>query len=246
MRRIAFWFSNLMIVAGAGLLLVTGGFYLYSQYEQARAEQEAAAMQPAVPNAWTPIAAPAVIATPTEIATSTAVPTALVTNPSATSLPATALPLPTATALPTATPVPALPVERIVAQAIKLDSKVVESPLVNGQWLVPKFVAGHLQGTAQPLQGSNIVLSGHVQSISSGNVFARIDELKPGDLIRLYTNDTVVSYTVTKVASVPNDDLAVVQPTAKEQVTLITCTGEWLPLQHDYSERTVVVAEKSS
>jgi LPXTG-site transpeptidase (sortase) family protein len=130
--------------------------------------------------------------------------------------------------------------------SIDLDTKVVESPIVNGEWTVPKFVAGHLVGTAQPLQGSNVVLSGHVQSISSGNVFARIGDLKLGDVIMVYTKSAVISYVVSKSEVVANTDVAVVKPSPKEILTLITCTGTWLPLQHDYDSRIVVIASRQS
>jgi len=151
-------------------------------------------------------------------------------------------PEPTPSVLPT--PIPIYPAERIVANSIGLDSKVVEAPIVNDEWTVPKFVAGHLQGTSQPLEGGNVVLSGHVQSIASGNVFAQLDHLKPGDLVQLYTRSTIVTYVVDKTVVVRNTDVSVVQPTRVEQLTLITCTGTWLPLQRDFDSRLVVEASR--
>ncbi|HLZ09082.1 MAG TPA: sortase, partial [Chloroflexota bacterium] len=150
------------------------------------------------------------------------------------------------TPLPTATTIPAMPMQRLIASSIGLDTKVVEAPIINGEWTVPKFVAGHLLGTAQPLEGSNVVLSGHVQSISSGNVFARIGELKIGDAIIVYTRATVITYVVSQNRVVANNDVSVVRPTPEEILTLITCTGRWLPLQRDYDSRTVVIATRQS
>ena len=109
---------------------------------------------------------------------------------------------------------------------------------------MPKFAAGHLQGTAQPLQGGNVVLAGHIQSIASGNVFANIAKLRPGSQVSLYTKGGIVAYQVMNVQTVKNTDLSVVAPSSQEKLTLITCTGIWLPLQHDYSERTVVIASR--
>ena len=44
-----------------------------------------------------------------------------------------------------------------------------------------------------------MVLVGHVESIASGDVFARIGDLKAGDPIRLYTRAGTVTYTVRNV-----------------------------------------------
>ena len=62
--------------------------------------------------------------------------------------------------------------------------------------------------------------------------------------MRLHTPRGVVAYSVAKVETVPRDDLDVLAPTSHETLTLITCAGTWLPLQRDYSERTVVVADR--
>jgi LPXTG-site transpeptidase (sortase) family protein len=132
---------------------------------------------------------------------------------------------------------------RVVAPTIELDAKVVESPLVHGEWQVPPFAAGHLAGTAQPLQGGNVGLAGHLQSLARGNVFANLDRLRVGDVVRLDTPRAVVAYRVATVATVSRDDLNVLAQTSHETLTLITCAGTWLPLQRDYSERTVVAAD---
>jgi LPXTG-site transpeptidase (sortase) family protein len=238
-QRYVLWLSNLLIAGGAVLLIGTFGLLGYSRYEQYEINRATSELAPTVPGAWTPSPQPTRVLAPFAEPTS-APPTDVPTSPVATSL---SIPV-TPTPIPTFTPLPILPAERIVANTINLDSKVVESPIVDGQWQVPKFVAGHLVGTAEPLQGSNVVLSGHVQSLSSGNVFSRIGELKPGDPIWLYTPTTMVSYAVSKVTVVPNNDLDVVKPTSSERVTLITCTGTWLPLQHDYNQRIVVIADR--
>ncbi len=247
MRVLLRWLSNALIVGGLVLLVGTGAIYGYSLYEQAQAERAVADLQPDTPDAWTPqptfTIAPLPSATPQPSVAET--PSARATDsPPEAVLPSPVLPEVTPPDTATPTPVPAEPAIRIQAPAIHLDAKVVESPIVDGQWQIPKFAAGHLQGTAQPLQGSNVVLAGHVESISSGNVFANIGRLRRGDVIRLYTRAAVVTYRVDTVEVVANDDLQVVAPTPHEVVTLITCTGSWLPLQHDYSERTVVIASR--
>lgn len=243
MRLVLRWLSNGLIAVGLAILVGTGAIYGYSLYEQSQAEREVTELQPDIASAWTP--EPVAIETPTSGPAASPIATAGATeSPRETAAPSALLPeaTPTETAVPT--PVPVEPAIRIQAPAIRLDAKVVESPIVDGQWQIPKFAAGHLQGTAQPLQGSNVVLAGHVESISSGNVFANIDHLRKGDIVRLYTKQAVVTYKVDTIEVVANDDLKVVAPTSHEVLTLITCTGSWLPLQHDYSQRTVVIASR--
>lgn len=242
-RRFSLRLGNGLILGGVALLLGTGVLYGYSHNEEAEASRAAAQIMPTLSS------------TPTSESTSTI--TALSAPRPASSAKAGFRSDPVAdfvpwrlrhaaTATPPSTPTvrPIFPTERIVAPAIGLDAKVVESRIVDGEWVVPKFVAGHLQGTAQPLQGGNIALAGHVQSISSGNVFANVGRLRPGNEVKLYTRAGIITYKVEKILTVKNNDLSVVAPTSEEQLTLITCTGTWLPLQRDYSERTVVVAAR--
>jgi len=238
MRPLLLWLSNSLIAVGLIVILATGAIYGYSTYEQARAEREAASLKPVIPDAWTPEANPT--DTPTAVAIAA-------TNPgdprADTFLPYTQRTETRPTPTPTAAPA-TFPAERIVASTIHLDAPVKEAPIVNGQWEIPKFAAGHLEGTAQPLQGNNVVLAGHVESISSGDVFANLEHLHRGDSIRLYTKAAVITYTVESVKAVSNDDTEVLQPTSGEVLTLITCAGAWLPLQHDYTQRTVVIASR--
>lgn len=230
------WFGTLLMVAGVAILVGTLGMYGYGQYEQWRYAQEAAKIVPVAPTA-APTAIPTATPLPSPTPESAPAVSLATAPPTATSAPPTATKAP-----PTPTLVQPAPAERIVAPAIGLDSIVVESPIVNGEWTVPKFVAGHLQGTAEPLEGGNVVLSGHVESISSGNVFANLERLKPGDKVMVYTKSRIVTYVVQKSLVVKNDDMSVVQPQPKETLTLITCTGNWLPLKNDYAQRYVVVA----
>lgn len=239
-RPVLLWLSNSLIALGVVILVGTASIYGYSLYEQAQAEREVANLKPAVADAWTPVPAPSTTATPGPAAAPIA--TGEWASRSAGFVPWSERANHTPTVVPT--PLPIYPAERIVAPSIRLDAKVAESPIVDGQWEIPKFAAGHLQGTAQPLQGSNVILAGHVQSISSGDVFANLDRLHAGDVIRLYTKASMISYKVEAVETVSNDDVQVLAPTSHEVLTLITCSGTWLPLQHDYSKRTVVVANR--
>lgn len=238
------WLGTLLIIFGISLLGATAALYGYGQYERYRFEQELAASGLAGQHPGTVAGAELLDdATPTPELTATAIVAMSTATPDVAVTPTRPAVTPSPTVPPaTPTPAPTSPPTRIVAPSITLDSPVVEAPIQNNEWQVPKFVAGHLQGTAYPGQGSNVVLSGHVESISSGNVFANLGELKVGDPIRIDTKYASVEYVVREIKTVRNDDLSVVAPTPIEQLTLITCTGTWNPITRDYSHRTIVVA----
>jgi LPXTG-site transpeptidase (sortase) family protein len=252
------WVGNGLMGLGVALLVATGLMFGYGEYDRFRFEQDLAraerldaatattiALQVAVETAnsegiATATAAAKARETPTPVPTvvvaavGTAAPGAVAAAPPTATQ--TAVP-PRPTASPTLVPVV---MRRIIAPSIGLDSPVIEAPIENGEWEVPKFVAGHLQGTALPLSGGNVVLSGHVQSITSGNVFAKIDQLKPGDEVIVKTNVGDVRYVIEGKNIVRNDDISVVQPTKREELTLITCTGTFNPIKQDYDKRWVV------
>ena len=132
--------------------------------------------------------------------------------------------------------------ERLVIPAIGVDTQVVTSPVVQGEWQVPRFVAGYLEGTARPGGGSNVALAGHLQSLRNGNVFADIDQLGAGDEVILSGGGEELRYVVRESRLVPPTEVSVVAPTSGEQLTLITCAGTWDWLRGEYSHRLVVVA----
>lgn len=136
----------------------------------------------------------------------------------------------------------ALTPERLVIPAIGVDTQVVTSPIVQGEWQVPRFVAGHLEGTARPGEGSNVALAGHLQSLRNGNVFADIEKLQPGDEVLLAAEGQQVRYLVRESRLVAPSDVSVVAPTPEERLTLITCAGNWDWVRGEYSHRLVVVA----
>lgn len=235
--------GNVLVVLGAILLIGVGATWAYSQYltwEAAQRNQAekigVEATRTAATQAFqTAVAAAALI--------QTATPTVEATRPVASGPPP-----PTSTPAPTATPSPpdwvtADPPVWIASAKIGLDSKVVVSEMQNGTWDVPKFVAGYLDGTGRPSQeGGNVVLSGHVQSLTSGNVFSRIGELEWGDRIVLQTKLQEFEYEVAEKRIVRPDSVEVTFPSPEPKITLITCTGDWDPVKRDYTQRIVIFA----
>ena len=144
------------------------------------------------------------------------------------------------------------PPRRLRIPRIRLDSEVVPARLVRlgGEggavtWEVPAHRVGHAQGTAGPGAAGNTVLLGHVSSINAGNVFAQLDRVQVGDEIAV-EGDAAYTYRVTEVRRVTRDDLSVMAPADGSVLTLITCTGAWMPDALDYSHRLAVRAVLAS
>jgi LPXTG-site transpeptidase (sortase) family protein len=147
---------------------------------------------------------------------------------------------------PTLVPEVFHPIRGVRIPRIELDSEAVPAPLVdaggNLTWQVPSFKIGHAEGTAGAGDAGNAVLVGHVTSRNLGNVFEKLDRVQVGDAVQVLSGDQQFEYTVDAVHTVKRDDVSVVRPTSQPTLTLITCTGVWLPLVSDYSERLVVQA----
>lgn len=231
MHRFVRILGSSLIVLGIGLLVVVGALYLYGVYERYRFEHTLAMQTMAE-------AALGIDILEGERATPSPPEQVLLEDPR----PADD------TVREPFIPTPEQPKRMPPAKwtripKIEVDSPVVEAPLEKGEWQAPKFVAGHLEGTANPGEVGNVALSGHVESIASGNVFARLKEVSVGDEVILVAGGNTLTYTVAEIKVLKNDDLAVVMPTTEPVLTLITCTGTWNPLTRDYSERLVVVAK---
>jgi sortase A len=170
--------------------------------------------------------------------------------------------IPTPTLLPvTPSPTPNTDISssgrpsRIVAEAIDLDVPVVEMGWRSEQqgeqvvsvWIIPDSEAGWHRNSARPGEGSNIVISGHNNS-TGGHVFGRVEKLEVGDQITLWDDQGMpfvyqVSETqVVQAFGAPPESLkylqAIIRPTSREQLTLITCWPSWTN-----THRLIVIAQ---
>ncbi|MHB1132237.1 MAG: sortase [Chloroflexota bacterium] len=213
--------ANVLIVLGAVLLLTTGALAAYSSYEEQEVERTLAQEDDLAQ-----VRVETVTRAPT---------TAAAAKPGD-------LPAARSTPRPTATALPITPAKRLIIKKIGVDTRVAEAPVRNGEWKVPKFVAGHLAGTAQPGEGGNVVLAGHIASTTDGDVFADLGRLKAGDEVRLLTVNRELRYVVRQLRTVKANDTSVVAPQGRETLTLVTCTGAWDPVKRDYSHRLIAVA----
>jgi LPXTG-site transpeptidase (sortase) family protein len=140
-----------------------------------------------------------------------------------------------------------LPITGLKIPSASIDTQVVEAPTVDEpdgsiSWQVPKFVAGHAESTASAGQSGNAVLFGHVTSQTLGNVFENLHDTHLGDVVEVMSGDHVFTYRVVDIRAVPRTDSSVIDTADTPMLTLITCTGLWNPLLHDYMERLVVQA----
>lgn len=128
---------------------------------------------------------------------------------------------------------------RVVVPSAGIDAPIAEVSVVvdNGQtvWETAWHAVGHHIDSALPGQPGNVVLTGHVSVADRHNLaaFAHLDSVKAGDVIQVYSGDSVYQYRVDRVAVVGPDAVQVLRSSQVSTVTLITCT-------HDLKNRLVV------
>jgi sortase A len=146
-------------------------------------------------------------------------------------------------------------VSRVIIPSIGVDSKVVEvswEVKQQGQqqvavWQVAEYAVGQHRGSANPGEGGNVVLAGHVGGY--GKVFKDLFYVKPGDQITLYSGGQQYLYIVQDRLLVTEEGVSAEQhvanaqliaPTNHEQITLVTC---WPAKGSDkFTQRVVVRA----
>ena len=136
-----------------------------------------------------------------------------------------------------------LPPARVVIPSIDVDSKVLPLGTTrdrNGKlvWETVPFAVGHHEGTANPGEPGNVVLSGHISSPSEGAIFKRLPQLKAGDAIVLMTAQQPYLYRVRDTKVVTPTAVDVLEPTPDSTLTLLTCVPDGI-----YSHRLVVRAD---
>jgi LPXTG-site transpeptidase (sortase) family protein len=143
---------------------------------------------------------------------------------------------------------------RLVIDAINVNAPVMQLGVdASDAPQVPESAAkvAWYDFSAKPGTGSNAVMAGHVRWAGDHGVFAKLDELEAGDLVRLIWLDRTESvYEVFANREVNASDpssLQVMSATAEDTITLITCGGTFVvdnddPLGGDFTHRFVVQA----
>jgi sortase A len=109
-------------------------------------------------------------------------------------------------------------------------------------------LVGHLEGSAYPGEGGNIVLVGHNYNFTVNGVFVNLQNLEKGDKLILTTESGLEKYQVVKIKSLPwlsgsNEEIKnhfrFLGPSDGEQLTLVTCGGANIGI---FNRRVYVVA----
>lgn len=158
--------------------------------------------------------------------------------------------------VPEASPAPQpATISRLVIPSIGVDSKVVEVGWEvveqNGQqvavWQVAEYAVGQHRGSANPGDGDNIVMAGHVGGY--GKVFKDLYYVQPGDAITVYSAGEQYLYVVQERLVVDEEGVSAeqrganaryIESTGAEMVTLVTCWPATGP--NKYSQRVIVRA----
>ncbi len=150
---------------------------------------------------------------------------------------------------------PASTISRIILPSIGVDAKVIEVgwdiQVQDGQemaiWQVAEYAVGHHRGSANPGEGENVVLAGHVGGY--GKVFLDLFYMQPGDQVFLYSAGQQYLYVVQERLVLDEEGVSLEQqaanaqyiaPAGHEVVTLVTC---WPPTgENKFTQRVVVRA----
>lgn len=134
--------------------------------------------------------------------------------------------------------------------SIGVSTTVVNAPRTATSWDVSHLTwqVGHLATTAQPGQGSNVVLGGHSYlGINNANParpgpFARLQNVQVGDEVQVQAGSQSYTYVVVDKFRVTARDVWVIRPSNNEVLTLLTCST-WNPRTLTFDKRLVVRAE---
>jgi len=141
---------------------------------------------------------------------------------------------------------------RIVIDAVGIDQQIVSVGLDKKRVpIVPDHNVGWYNLSAQPGQGDNIVLWGHVlrfrQTPKIPAPFARLKEVKPGASVVLYDQaGNVHNYVVKQQVWVLPTEVDYILPKNKEMITLVSCIGDKVINNGevvDESHRLITIAE---
>ncbi|GAB4425863.1 MAG: sortase [Chloroflexi bacterium OHK40] len=246
-RRRYMALGNLMLIGGLYLLAYVGGVYAQAEYLRlaARGDSDIAAPRVVIGEA------PARPGPSLDVGTGSAAPAAL---------PSFSAPVLSSGQIASPLPEPSSvthtsTVERVIIPSIAVDSKVIEVgwEIVeqDGQqvavWQVAEYAVGQHRGSANPGEGGNVVLAGHVGGY--GKVFRDLFYVRPGDPVIIYSDGRQYLYTVkerllVQEEGVPPEQRAenarLIGPTDSEVVTLVTC---WpLTGPDKFSQRVIVRA----
>ncbi|MFF0230760.1 class F sortase [Micromonospora sp. NPDC005254] len=147
-----------------------------------------------------------------------------------------------------APPRPQGPPTRVRVPRIGVDSALTVLGLDRAGVLVPPTefdTAGWYGAGPAPGDTGPAVLAGHLDSRSGPAVFARLDELRPGDRVQVWRGGRWLSFRVTGSLRTRKDRFptaAVYGPTPGAELRLVTCGGDFDRRRGHYRDNVVVFA----
>ncbi|MFR9794385.1 class F sortase [Streptomyces sp. MS06] len=154
-------------------------------------------------------------------------------------------PRPSGNGLPRSKPV------RLIIPKISVDAPFTALSIGSSGHLNPppagdtNLVGWYAEGPSPGEMGTSII-AGHVDTVTSAAVFARLGELEKGDVFRVERADgRTASFTVDDAETFPKDDFPdqrVYADADRAEVRLITCAGDYDHSVKDYLDNLVVFA----
>ncbi|WLS48549.1 class F sortase [Micromonospora profundi] len=147
-----------------------------------------------------------------------------------------------------AAPAPQGPPTRVRMPRIDIDSPLTVLGLDSAGALVPPAdfdTAGWYGGGPAPGDTGPAVLAGHLDSRRGPAVFARLDELRPGDLVQVWRGGQQLSFRVTGSLRTRKNEFPtalVYGPTPGAELRLVTCGGDFDRRRGHYRDNVVVFA----
>lgn len=121
----------------------------------------------------------------------------------------------------------------------------------NKQVAVPNniHIAGWFVDSAKVGENGLSIIDGHVDGLSSGGVFSKLNDVKIGDKIAIERGDgRIINYEVIASKTVPLADAQSVlysqDPSVTSQINLVTCVGNYDKTAKTYDHRVIVSAKK--
>lgn len=120
----------------------------------------------------------------------------------------------------------------------------INIPGIDSRWMIVEGAdeaalskgPGHIEETELPGMGGNFTVAG--DRVLYGAPFLHLDEIVPGNIIRVKMPYATFTYRVTETFIVTPEDTSVLEPVGYEAITLLTCDPPW-----DIKQRIVIRGE---
>lgn len=101
---------------------------------------------------------------------------------------------------------------------------------------------------SRPGEEGNAVIDGHVNNaLTKAGVFEHLSELRVGDAVSVSdVSGKTLNYRISQTSTYATNEAPledIFSRSGASQLVLITCDGDWIPSEHSFDKRLVVVAQ---